>query len=401
MKAMPTTIGVMLLSAAASALPLHRAHAALSYSIEDIGNLGGDQAEGLGINDTGQAVGFSFTSANPTCCAQGFRVPPGTTIPDVNFSTLASGPITYAYAINSSGHVAGSRDFSAGGGIYHAFRYDGSSLIELDQSPPVGHLGSQGLAINSSEEVVGALIVSTTIAHAARFVIPGSPEELGTLGGAYSAALGVDDAGEIVGYAETPETPAGDQWNPGHAFLWQPTDVPMGMEDINDLTHNACVFRPIRSCWELREATAINDKAQIVGFGHHRGDIHAFLFKPKFGGLPRPTERIIVGGTVKDLGTFPNGGISYALGLNDKGDVVGAAFLDASGAGNYRAFVYKTGAGMRNLNLLIGQPPSCLDDPLPAGCWRLREATGINNNGQIVGWGEKDGKTRAFRLTPN
>jgi hypothetical protein len=40
-----------------------------------------------------------------------------------------------------------------------------------------------------------------------------------------------------------------------------------------------------------------------------------------------------------------------------------------------------TGMGMRNLNLLIGQSSSCLDDSLPSDCWRLWVATGINNNG--------------------
>lgn len=392
------TIGAILSSLIVLTVAVIRVHAAPpSYIIEDIGNLGGDQAMALGINDSGQAVGFSFTSANPTCCAQGFRVPPGTTTPDVNFSTLAGGPITYAFAVNSSRHVAGSRDFSGGGGIYHAFRYDGSNLIELDQSSPVGHLGSHGLAINDSEEVVGALIVNPTTAHAARFMTAGSPEDLGTLGGNYSAALGVNDSGEIVGYAETRRTPPGDYWNPGHAFLWQPTDVPMGMADLNGLVDNRC--RPRSSeCWELHKATAINDGSRIVGFARIGNVIQAFLFLPRFK-LPRPGERVIVGGQVKGLGTFLNGGISYALGLNDKEQVVGAAYLDASGRGNYRAALF-TGGRVWNLNALIGQPDSCLVEEPAASCWVLREATSINNAGQIVGWGAKDGKIHAFRLTP-
>ena len=32
--------------------------------------------------------------------------------------------------------------------------------------------------------------------------------------------------------------------------------------------------------------------------------------------------------------------------------------------------------------------------------WRLLEATGINDNGEIVGWGFHEGVLRAFKLTP-
>jgi probable HAF family extracellular repeat protein len=45
---------------------------------------------------------------------------------------------------------------------------------------------------------------------------------------------------------------------------------------------------------------------------------------------------------------------------------------------------------MQNLNDLID----------PASGWVLREATGINERGQIVGWAELNGHEHAFRLTP-
>jgi probable HAF family extracellular repeat protein len=94
---------------------------------------------------------------------------------------------------------------------------------------------------------------------------------------------------------------------------------------------------------------------------------------------------------VEDLGTFPNGGTSYAAALNSNGCVVGTAYLDASGADNFRAAVWLPGTlGAQNLNNLI---------PQTAG-WLLRQATGINDAGQIVGWGYVNNQTRAFRLSP-
>jgi probable HAF family extracellular repeat protein len=42
-----------------------------------------------------------------------------------------------------------------------------------------------------------------------------------------------------------------------------------------------------------------------------------------------------------------------------------------------------------------------LNELIPTGSgWELKEATDINDSGQIVGYGVKDGQTRAFLLTP-
>jgi len=142
------------------------------------------------------------------------------------------------------------------------------------------------------------------------------------------------------------------------------------MQDLNDLIDPSLG-------WELRNANAINDKGQIVGFGEHRGfGLHAFRYS---------------GGKVEDLGTFPGGGISYAIGINSRGDVVGAAYLDASGAGNFQAMLYTDAHGIQNLNDLID----------PSLGWKLAQATAINDRGQIAGWGFLKGNPnpRAFRLT--
>jgi len=73
-----------------------------------------------------------------------------------------------------------------------------------------------------------------------------------------------------------------------------------------------------------------------------------------------------------------------------RGEILGAAYLDATGASDYEAMVWDKTHGVRNLNSLI-----------PGGTgWRLREATALNDRGQIVGWGEREGHVRAFRLSP-
>jgi len=226
---------------------------------------------------------------------------------------------------------------------------------------------TRAYSINNSGQVVGFSFTPgpSSFAHAFRFTDGFGMQDLGTLGRG-SSAFGMNNSGKVVGSSETPTTPRGDPWNPGHAFLY--TDR-LGMQDLNNL------IDPLFG-WELRKANAINNQGQIVGFGEHTGTgLHAFRYTR---------------GTVQDLGRFPGGGISYALGISNRGDVVGAAYLDASGIGNFRAMLYTNRSGMQNLNDLI-------DTSLG---WILREATGINERGQIVGWAELNGQEHAFRLTP-
>ncbi|MBA3832447.1 MAG: hypothetical protein H0X34_11265 [Chthoniobacterales bacterium] len=56
----------------------------------------------------------------------------------------------------------------------------------------------------------------------------------------------------------------------------------------------------------------------------------------------------------------------------------------------YHAFISTNGARMKDLNKLI-----------PAGSgWILAEANGINDSGQIAGYGIIQGQSHAFLLTP-
>lgn len=92
-----------------------------------------------------------------------------------------------------------------------------------------------------------------------------------------------------------------------------------------------------------------------------------------------------------DLDGLPgNTNGSYAYGINNTGQIVG--FSDTS-KGNH-AVMWHNGV-LTDLNSLIGVSG---DD---SGKWRLIEAYGINDHGQIVGWGKNpEGDDHAFLLTP-
>lgn len=83
-----------------------------------------------------------------------------------------------------------------------------------------------------------------------------------------------------------------------------------------------------------------------------------------------------------DLGAL--GGNSYAMAIYSAGDVVGQT--DTQGA-----FLYKNGT-MIDLNTLL---------PANSG-WHLVDATGINDDGQIIGWGNyNNGNGEEFLLNLN
>ena len=75
--------------------------------------------------------------------------------------------------------------------------------------------------------------------------------DLGTLGGGYSSALGINDAGQVVGWTDTP---AGVR----HAFITGPNGV--GMTDLNSL-----VSLPGGDF--LTTATGINNHGQVPAVG--------------------------------------------------------------------------------------------------------------------------------------
>ena len=163
--------------------------------------------------------------------------------------------------------------------------------------------------------------------------------DLGTLGGAGSAATAVNNSGQVAGEAQTA---GGDS----HAFLWTAAG---GMVDLGTLGGAA-------------GAAALNDGGEVVGQAQTaRGDVHAFMWTA-------------AGGMV-DLGTL-GGAASQALGVNDSGQVVGMA---QTAAGVFHAFSWTEAGGMIDLG--------------PAS-----NAIAVNNHGQVVG--TEDGQTQyAFSWT--
>jgi probable HAF family extracellular repeat protein len=132
--------------------------------------------------------------------------------------------------------------------------------------------------------------------------------DLGTLGGSYSYAYGINNNGQVVGLANTG---SGAQY----AFLYRGGI----MTDLNSLI-------PTNSGWTLSGARAINDSGQIVGSGTSpSGQTHAFMLTPIpsllvfIGGQPAAGPQLVGRGpvTVSLVTTFTNGIILYTLDGSD------------------------------------------------------------------------------------
>src|SRR5262245_35285641 len=113
-----------LLTTLTLALRAPEAIAGVLYHVTDLGTLGGTESYANGINNSGQVVGYSFTSGTSLVAQRAFRTKPNAVINPAtdNLGTLG-GTHSAANEINELGQVVGySYVPLMFGGLNHAFR---------------------------------------------------------------------------------------------------------------------------------------------------------------------------------------------------------------------------------------------------------------------------------------
>jgi len=314
------------------------APAAAQYSSStDLGDLGGGASVATSINARGQVVGASLRDATTE---GGFIWQDGVM---TDLGSLG-GTNTVAYAINNRGQVVGgsnrAEDASVG-----AFVWQDGVMTDL------GGSSSIALGINDRGQVVGEVYAADLLSSSAFLWEKGVMIELPRLGGSYAAAVGINARGQIVGQSQTDD-------GAYRAVMWEKGAI----TDLGSLGGTSGV------------AYSVNARGTACGFstlasGEYRAAIYAE-------------------GDVVNLGTLGGSFSQCLLGADNRGQFVGASTIE--GDVENHAFVTVDGV-MTDLNPQI--PPD--------SGWRLEYAYGINERGQIVGGGHRDGLVpiRAFLLS--
>ena len=318
---------------------------AASYTVTDLGTLGGSRSFASGINDSGQIVGHSELAGNavvrPFLYSNGSMTDLGT----------LGGSIGYAYAINNSGQVVGT-SYTAGNIATKAFLYSSGNMTGLGT---LGGANSYAYDINNSGQIVGASQITSPTVHHAFLFSNSVMSDLGS-GSIASSAHGINDSGQVVGTADNT------------AFLYSQGSMtnlgPFGVDFLGFPYGGS--------------ATAINATGQIVG---------NLTKSPLPGQSPNSQAIQFTNGTYTLLG----GG--WVSDINDSGQAVGSLSDNVyNGVGYVKesfGLLYKNGTAIR-LNSLID----------PQSGWAIRDAAGINKQGQIAAWGCRSDGCRAVLLNP-
>jgi probable HAF family extracellular repeat protein len=372
------------------------AAAAAQYEVVKLPSIpGGTQARGMAINQQGWVAGWS-NQADGTRRAVLWKNGVLT-----NLNTLGGPSSTVPWpGLNDAGTVVG-----------------------------ISHTGESDPLHEDWSCEAGAFLPGTTDLICRGFVWQnGLLRELPPLGGNHSFGTGVNNTGQVVGWAETAvhdSTCVDAQVLQFRAALWDPKDGSNGKIKVREL-------RPLNGD-EASAATAINDLGVAVGISGKCDQavgrfsaLHAVLWDkngkpseiPNLGGITWHTPMDInatsdvVGfsnppgenpegdfiaqaffwangaSEVEKIGTLDGDPVSEAFAINSAGQVVGISFGDA--VRGPRAFIWQDHV-LTNLNDLVDIAPDV-----------LLSAQDINDAGQITGR-VRDGVTgevRAFIATP-
>ncbi|QXP91803.1 InlB B-repeat-containing protein [Methylococcus capsulatus] len=339
------------------------------YRITDLGTLGtGANSIALGVNNHGEAAGFSNYNANFNAnhafkYASGAMADLGTLIPG---GAVQGGTFSLAYSINDAGVVVGSSYLDTGGlklsTLPVRYNVDGT-ITQLGTFRTDARDVGGAYDINASGVIVGGASYgdgdSDPSTHYAPFIWKdGVMTSLGSLGGTRGNALAVNDSNDVVGFSFT-----GGDASTYHAFLY----TGGAMRDL----HDAFAISLEGATGSM--ANDINAEGAIVGQVDTANGSHAVLYRQ---------------GIVTDLGWLPGGSSASAIGMNNETRIVGVASV--SGAdGPSHAFLFEDGE-LYDLNNLLETNPG----------WELTRAHEISNTGYIVGQGNINGASHAFLLSP-
>jgi probable HAF family extracellular repeat protein len=352
-----------------------------TFTVQDLGTLGGPFALVQAMSKSGEVVGISRVADNTRSDA--FAWTEATGMVDI---PGFGGSVSIAQAVNDHGVVVGYSYFP-GDNTYHAFRWS-----PLDGTTDLGTLPggsySEARAISDNGVIFGVSIR----ANGPQYAFSWSPAthqmtNLGTFGGFSSdvtccGANVVNANGQAVGYGQV------SSGNFSRAALWSDG----GATNLGTLPSDSG-----------SNAFGINDSGEVVGISAGN-DVHAFLWTPAAGmqnigpgaGVAISDTGQVVGSGGSSVGAFSwtaaggfvtigglGGSSSKASAVNDAGQVAGTSQL---ATGGNHGFAWNSVDGLHDLGTLGGSESTVV---------------GIDDAGNIAGWAyTADGTPRAVVWHP-
>jgi probable HAF family extracellular repeat protein len=273
------------------------------------------------------------------------------------------------YAINNSGQVVGRCRFPSN--LWHAFLYSNGTLTDLNTLP--GLNVSEATAINDSGVVVGYsanfLGSPNPLQNVSAFLmngghlydLPGMAEAHGI--NSWDLTVGFTGSGAVMWYIGTGSIPLFNAICVNNAG-----DVAGYLRESNDVFVYHAGTGQLQDLGLLgfySEAQCMNNSGEIAGSYFDYSSSGGFLYSK---------------GSFRALGPI------YPNGINDNGDVVG----DLTDSSAHAGVLYNGQSSLQDLNTIVADPT-----------WLLQHAAGINNSGQICGFGVHNGlQLRGFLITP-
>lgn len=341
------------------------------YAVTDLGVAPGyESCYPYRLNDHGDVVGSCASAAS----AQEAVVWRNGTMSALG--KLTGGNYSYATAINSLGVIAGDGDTgnirpqawvttTSPGVLLNIFPNNGGNThtLFIGDDGVIGGYYTKSLSGNTSSWKGAIWTPDPKDPRKYRTTdLPVLPGGINTKA-SNSIPNAFNRSGQAAGYASN------DQIGQ-HAVLWN-----------NDAAHSIVDLGVVPGDWSSL-AYGMNDFGQVVGASN-----------PPFGSRPVVWNNDAAHTPVA-LPPLPGDNYGSAYGINNAGHVIGFSYYGTPGtwdATPARMVVWRDGGVFEIQSLL---------DPATGAGWTLNAANAINNLGQIVGLGTRNGITRAILLTP-
>jgi len=253
--------------------------------------LGGGNGTAYRVNKSGTVAGFAENTAKDSTCPAPQKLQFKPVIwENGEIQELPIAPKDFegvAEGVNDNGQVVGASGICAAlnpiTGIslqpLHALLWETGTVTDLGNLGGTGQgFGNLAYNINNQGQVVGASdLRGNANFHSFLWARGKGIQDLGTVtGDVNSEAIGINDAGDVVGVS------LDAMFNP-RAYLWKNG----AMTDLNTLI-------PAGSPLSLLTACSINSREEIVGFAvDSKGNIHGYMATPSDGLSSNATNAVV------------------------------------------------------------------------------------------------------------